>query len=478
MSFLSRHLLPSLSSLLLLVPAATAAPVAARLDDIPHVKQKPDFCGEACVEMWLRALGYTDTQDDVFNRSGLDAREGRGCYTRELVQACTALGFKIDRDAVFTRIDARAPAAGLEKALAALRADLAAGVPSIVCTRFDKSPGTTEHFRLFTGYDEAAGELIYNDPALDEGLDLRMKKEEFFDLWPLKYDTKAWTLVRIPLAPGRMDARRAPRVAPANFTAADYAQHILKLKGTIDLKPYHVLIEPPFVVVGNLAPDDLAVFSRQTVRWSVSLLKKSYFEKDPGRVLTIWLLKDAPSYEALAKAVAGDPPDTPYGFFSSVADALIMNIATGGGTLVHEIVHPFVEANIPDCPPWFNEGLGSLYEQCEERKGRIAGRTNWRLAGLQREIKDKGLPDFKTLCEYNTRAFYRGATGDNYAQSRYLLYYLQEKELLDAFYRRFMKTRKEDPSGYEALVETLGRPDMKTFQAQWEAWVMKLRFGR
>ena len=46
-----------------------------------------------------------------------------------------------------------------------------------------------------------------------------------------------------------------------------------------------------------------------------------------------------------------------------------MNIATGGGTLVHEIVHPFVEANFPGCPTWFNEGLGSLYEQSAERKG-------------------------------------------------------------------------------------------------------------
>ena len=31
------------------------------------------------------------------------------------------------------------------------------------------------------------------------------------------------------------------------------------------------------------------------------------------------------------------------------------------------MVHPFVEANFPDCPAWFNEGLGSLYEQCAER---------------------------------------------------------------------------------------------------------------
>ena len=35
-----------------------------------------------------------------------------------------------------------------------------------------------------------------------------------------------------------------------------------------------------------------------------------------------------------------------------------MNISTGGGTLVHEIVHPFIEANFPACPPWLNEGLG------------------------------------------------------------------------------------------------------------------------
>jgi len=28
--------------------------------------------------------------------------------------------------------------------------------------------------------------------------------------------------------------------------------------------------------------------------------------------------------------------------------------------LVHEIVHPFMRANFPECPAWFNEGLASL----------------------------------------------------------------------------------------------------------------------
>ena len=46
-----------------------------------------------------------------------------------------------------------------------------------------------------------------------------------------------------------------------------------------------------------------------------------------------------------------------------------MNIDTGGGTLVHEIVHPFIAANFPECPAWFNEGLASLYEQCGDHRG-------------------------------------------------------------------------------------------------------------
>ena len=56
-----------------------------------------------------------------------------------------------------------------------------------------------------------------------------------------------------------------------------------------------------------------------------------------------------------------------------------MNIATGGGTLVHELVHPYVEADFPGAPPWLNEGLGSLFEQSDERDGYIVGLTNWRL---------------------------------------------------------------------------------------------------
>ncbi len=154
-----------------------------------------------------------------------------------------------------------------------------------------------------------------------------------------------------------------------------------------------------------------------------------------------------------------------------------MNIATGGGTLVHEIVHPFVAANFPQCPSWFNEGLGSLYEQSSSRDGKIVGLTNWRLKGLQSAIRRKQVPSFKTLCSTTRNEFYNHDKGTNYVQARYLCYYLQEHGLLRKFYRRFRANCKTDPTGYETLKAVLGRQDMDKFKREWEAYVMKLRFG-
>ena len=192
--------------------------------------------------------------------------------------------------------------------------------------------------------------------------------------------------------------------------------------------------------------------------------------------MNIWLFKDEISYRKHAKEFFDDEPDTPYGYYSSTNRALVMNISTGGGTLVHEIVHPFIEANFPDCPAWFNEGLGSLFEQAGEEDGHIVGYTNWRLAGLQRAIRQKKLPQFQTLLSTINRQFYTADTGTNYAQSRYLLYYLQQKGLLVKFYKEFYDNRKTDTTGYKSLQKILDEKNMVEFQERWEAFVLNLVF--
>lgn len=246
-----------------------------------------------------------------------------------------------------------------------------------------------------------------------------------------------------------------------------------KLKG----RGFTVLVETPFVVAGDETPDVVKRRSLNTVRWAVDKLKQDFFAKDPDEIIEIWLFKDAVSYRKHAKEFFGDTPDTPYGYYSPSDKALVMNIATGGGTLVHEIVHPFMRANFPNCPAWFNEGMGSLYEQSGEAGGAIFGFTNWRLAGLKRGINAASLPSFEKLTSMTDTEFYREDPGTNYAQSRYLLYYLQDQKLLVKFYKEFTTNAKSDPSGFKSLQKILGERDMKAFQKRWETFVLELTFN-
>lgn len=276
--------------------------------------------------------------------------------------------------------------------------------------------------------------------------------------------SSAFTAARNSFAPRR------------NFTDADFARHVAALKKKLPSRAFTIVVQRPFVVVGDGTP--AAVRSQsETVRWAVDKLKQDFFTKDPAEILDVWLFKNEASYRKHTRQLFNDEPDTPYGYYSSTHKALIMNIETGGGTLVHEIVHPFVEANFPEAPPWLNEGLGSLYEQSGEENGHIYGYPNWRLPGLQEAIKEGGVPSFKELTAMNANGFYYQDKGTNYGQSRYLLYYLQERGLLVKFYKEFYNSRKTDPTGYQTLQTILGESDMTAFQKKWEKFVLDLSQG-
>ena len=439
--------------------------------DVPHVQQKPDFCGEACTEMIFRKLGSKLTQDDVFNSSGLNPESGRGCYTRELSVALKALGFKTGD--VFYKVRASSAAADMEQQWKAVHDDLLRGVPSIVCTHFSDRPDTTEHFRLVLGYAAATDEVIYNEPAEKDGAYRRMKRDAFIKLWPLQYDQQWWTAIRL-----RLEVQKLASPPPVQgFTAADYAQHVIALREKLPNASFAIVVQPPFVVIGDEDAAMVRLRAEQTVKWAVDKLKQDFFTKDPADILDVWLFRGKLSYERNAKALFNDKPSTPYGYYSAENKALVMNIATGGGTLVHEIVHPFMRTNFPACPDWLNEGLGSLYEQASARDGHIIGLTNWRLAKLQDAIKAGDVPPFEDLTGVTGKQFYGDDPGTNYAQARYLCYYLQEKGLLVKFYREFVANQKEDPTGFKTLKKILGEDDMAAFKKKWEAYVMKLRFG-
>lgn len=285
------------------------------------------------------------------------------------------------------------------------------------------------------------------------------------------------SLIIIITACGRPSGQPAGDARPVADTVKipDYDQHVVGLKSKVP-DSFTILIQKPFVVIGDEPAATVRWHAQKTVQWAVDLLKKDFFPRDPDDIIDIWLFRDDSSYYRHTRKIFSTEPTTPFGFYLEDAKALIMNIGTGGGTLVHELVHPFITANFPGCPPWLNEGLASLYEQCGEIDGHIRGFTNWRLKGLQGGIKAGLVSSFETLTNLNVDKFYTEDRGMNYAQARYLCYYLQERGLLVNFYREFSAHRQDDPTGYLTLKKILGEPDMDKYKREWEAFVLNLKY--
>jgi hypothetical protein len=451
--------------------ALSAAPQfqSVNLDGFTHVQQKEDFCGEADVEMFLRREGRDVSQDDVFNASGLDPLRGRGVVTDELSRALRAYG--IEPGQVWFKAPSSKEKEHTDAQWAALHADLVAGQPSIVCMHYSDAPKTTEHFRLVTGYDAAKDEVIYQEPAEKDGGNRRMARALFLKLWTFHPAADRVTLIRFRL-PKSDPAKSPPRMAQPS--PADVAQHVMAMKEAKRLPDGFTLAwEKPFLVVSNEPPAKVKQRAKDVVGWANRLLQKDFFDQTPEHIEEAWLFADARTYEQYSRSLFKTEPDTPYGYYLSSARAMVMNIKPGYGTLTHEMVHPYFHQNWPEGPAWMNEGLGSLFERPSERDGVFIGKPNWRLPGLKSALRANAVQSFKTLVHKTNDAFYGDDTGVNYAQARYLCYWLQEKGVLVKFVRRAQELKAKDATGWQALTEVLGK-DPDRFFKDWEKFTLAL----
>jgi hypothetical protein len=230
-------------------------------------------------------------------------------------------------------------------------------------------------------------------------------------------------------------------------------------------------VEDWFFVATDDSPASFRA-SRSTIERMVRHLYGEYFTKRPEKPIRVYLFRDRAGYDAYCRATYEKPPATPFGFYMARERKMVMNIATGTGTLAHEIVHPLLAEDFPGVPTWFNEGFASLYEQSAPRDGRIAGLTNWRLPGLQKALRGERAPSLPALLETTSEAFYGDERGLHYAAARYLCLWLQEQGLLPRYYRDF---RAAGPSQGRAVLErTLGAP-LSEIEPAWRDFVLSLR---
>jgi hypothetical protein len=262
----------------------------------------------------------------------------------------------------------------------------------------------------------------------------------------------------------------ATGIAAAEPTQKELETRAAELEKKLHGQGYTVVVSAPWVVVGDGGAQQVKHIANGFLHDKTMMMEKDFFAKRPAKLIEVWLFKNEKSFRAGAKKFFNDEPDTPYGYYSPDASALIMN-ANGLGTLSHELVHPYMEANFGEPVSWFNEGLASLFERPSERKGHLVGLPNWRLPNLKKEIRTKTLPPLTKLLATTREEFY-GAEWDAYAQARYLVYYLQEHGKLKDFYDALLADKK-DLTGKTALESVLGEK-LDAFDPKWQKWVMAI----
>jgi len=128
------------------VTPAGALPAAGTLLEVPVVRQAPEHCGQAALEMVLRYYGA----------DAASLGEGEHAYDPAL------------RGSLITDLAAAARRAGYEAEIATLAPDslialLAAGVPPVVLYQNGRRPLTVPHFGVVTGWDPSRDVFTLND---------------------------------------------------------------------------------------------------------------------------------------------------------------------------------------------------------------------------------------------------------------------------------------------------------------------------
>ncbi len=236
-----------------------------------------------------------------------------------------------------------------------------------------------------------------------------------------------------------------------------------------------VIVRAPFVIGGDFSEADLAAHYDRTIGPAARAMGHAYFQIPPSEPITVLLFSGEQSYNRYAQRLFNDEGISVYGYYKPHLRTLVMNIGTGGGTLVHELTHALIDFDFPRVPAWFNEGLASLHEQCHIRPDEtgIQGLVNWRLEGLQKALAGGRLRPLASLLGDDN---FRGAgETTNYAHARYFCLYLQEQGLLETYYRRFRERQEQDPLGQATVLGLFPHRTWDELDADFRHWAAGLR---
>jgi hypothetical protein len=237
---------------------------------------------------------------------------------------------------------------------------------------------------------------------------------------------------------------------------------------------WHIVVRKPFVIAGDFSEEHLDRYQRDTIAPTVRALSLQFFDAPPAWPITVVICSSDESYRECNRCLGGRDRSEYAGIYSRSEHRVVVNIATGDGTLAHELTHALAHIDFPELPEWLDEGLASLYEECEFSPDgqRLIGLENWRGAVLAGLLRRGELP---AISELAGDQFANGDASVDYAQARYFCLYLQKHNLLEAFYRKCRSRQKLDRDGMQSLADALGTADERAIDRQFHAWLKSLK---
>jgi len=231
------------------------------------------------------------------------------------------------------------------------------------------------------------------------------------------------------------------------------------------------IVRPPYVIGGDLPATALDDVHRDIIAPTARALGVCYFDRSPTEPITILLLSSPESYRRCTERLGYGDREEYAGIYVRAERRLVLNVSTGEGTVAHELTHALAHFDFPEMPQWFDEGLASLHEECQFSDDglHLIGSPNWRGNLLREAHAARRLP---TLAELMTKSFGRAADAPlDYAHARYLCLFLQERQLLGAFYRKCRANIAVDPTGGWSLAAVLGHEEIDAVDAEFRTWL-------
>ena len=182
------------------------------------------------------------------------------------------------------------------------------------------------------------------------------------------------------------------------------------------------------------------------------------------------VMQNAPFYPIVQNPSLGNS-----GQYSSCTRELFVDLRSGGDrTLVHEMVHAYINADFRSAPVWIHEGLATLLaDGAVDEHGEVRATESPRAYfHLRYALMGSDVPSFERMANAGKVAFYGPGGSWMYATAHHLLFWLLHQKLLQIFYREYRSHAAEDPTGLATLERVTGRT-LPELRSEWERFIIQ-----